>query len=100
MRDGVTTLHAIERGEERDPLADVASVVGTDARVRTKDVLKRLAMLNEDAYGAWSFLDLKRVLDDADAEPYKSDGVMVVSRDRLTRALTNRDAEGSASASE
>ncbi|GGJ43704.1 ATP-binding protein [Streptomyces brasiliensis] len=100
LRDGVTTLHVIERGEERDPLADIASVVGTAARVRTKDVLQRLASLNEAAYGKWSFLDLKRVLDDAGAEPHKSEGVMVVSRDRLARALANRDGDGSASASE
>ncbi|MFD7377275.1 ATP-binding protein [Streptomyces mirabilis] len=100
MRDGVTTLHVIERGEERDPLADIAAVVGDAPRVRTKDVLNRLATLNADAYGGWSFIDLKRVLDDADAEPYKSDGVMVVSRDRLARALANRNDEGSASAAE
>ncbi|QDO09141.1 ATP-binding protein [Streptomyces sp. S1D4-23] len=98
MRDGVTTLHVIDRGEERDPLADIAAVVGDAPRVRTKDVLNRLATLNADAYGRWSFIDLKRVLDDADAEPYKSDGVMVVSRDRLARALANRDTDGSASA--
>ncbi|MEV6947940.1 FtsK/SpoIIIE domain-containing protein [Streptomyces sp. NPDC051172] len=100
IRDGVTTLHAIERGEERDPLTDIASVVGTAERVRTKDVLSRLGTLNADAYGGWSFLDLKRVLDGTGAEPYKSDGVMVVGRDRLARALVNRDGEGSASASE
>ncbi|MFE2218920.1 FtsK/SpoIIIE domain-containing protein [Streptomyces canus] len=100
LRDGVTTLTVIERGEERDPLADIASVVGDASRVRTKDVLKRLAVLNEDAYGSWSFIDLKRVLDAAGAEPHKSDGVMVVSRDRLTAALANRDGEGSASAAE
>ncbi|MGW2480479.1 FtsK/SpoIIIE domain-containing protein [Streptomyces sp. NPDC001571] len=98
LRDGVTTLHAIERGEEFDPLADIASVVGTADRVRTKDVLARLAALNADAYGKWSFLDLKRVLDGTGAEPYKSDGVMVVGRDRIARALANRDADGSASA--
>ncbi|MFE9113321.1 FtsK/SpoIIIE domain-containing protein [Streptomyces collinus] len=97
LRDGVTTLHAIERGEERDPLADIASVLGESSRVRTKDVLTRLANLNQDAYGGWSFIDLKRVLDDAGAEPYKSDGVMVVSRDRVARALTNRDDDGSVS---
>ncbi|MFD7405202.1 FtsK/SpoIIIE domain-containing protein [Streptomyces sp. NPDC059866] len=100
LRDGVTTLHAIERGEERDPLADIASVLGTDARVRTQEVINRLAALNADAYGGWSFLDLKRVLDDAGAEPYKSDGRMVVARDRVTQALANRDGEDSASASE
>ncbi|WP_328450728.1 FtsK/SpoIIIE domain-containing protein [Streptomyces sp. NBC_00386] len=98
LRDGVTTLTVIDRGEDRDPLADIANVVGDAPRVRTKDVLTRLATLNEDAYGGWSFLDLKRVLDDAGAEPYKSDGVMVVSRDRVTRALANRDTDGSASA--
>ncbi|MFE4577122.1 FtsK/SpoIIIE domain-containing protein [Streptomyces chartreusis] len=99
LRDGVTTLHAIDRSEDRDPLADIASVVGDAARVRTKDVLTRLSMLNEDAYGDWSFTDLKRVLDDAGPDiAYKSDGVMVVHRDRLTRALANRDADGSASA--
>jgi S-DNA-T family DNA segregation ATPase FtsK/SpoIIIE len=100
MRDGVTTLHVIERGEERDPLADIAAVLGNAPRLRTQDVLKRLANLNEDAYGKWTFIDLKRVLDGTGAEPYKSDGVMTVSRERLARALTNRDTEGSVSGSE
>ncbi|MGP4014012.1 ATP-binding protein [Streptomyces sp. 4N124] len=100
MRHGITTLHAIERGEERDPLADILAVLGSDDRVRTQDVIKRLSALSEDAYGKWSFVDLKRVLDDAGAEPYKSDGRMVVARDRVAQALANRDGEGSASASE
>ncbi|WP_217129763.1 ATP-binding protein [Streptomyces sp. AC558_RSS880] len=98
LRDGVTTLHAIERTEEHDPLADIAAIIGDAPRVRTKDVLARLAARNAGAYGGWSFLDLKRVLDDAGAGPYKSDGVMVVARDRVARALANRDSEGSASA--
>ncbi|WP_444971057.1 FtsK/SpoIIIE domain-containing protein [Streptomyces sp. SAI-25] len=97
LRDGVTTLHAIDRGEEHDPLADIAAVIGDAPRVRTKDVLARLAVRNAGAYGGWSFLDLKRVLDDAGAGPYKSDGVMVVARDRVARALANRDDEGSTS---
>ncbi|WP_405956420.1 ATP-binding protein [Streptomyces phaeochromogenes] len=100
LRDGVTTLHAVDRDSDRDPLADIASVVGTAERVRTKDVLSRLGTLNADAYGGWSFIDLKRVLDGTGAEPYKSDGVMVVGRDRLARALANRGDEGSASAAE
>ncbi|MFE6533326.1 FtsK/SpoIIIE domain-containing protein [Streptomyces rochei] len=98
LRDGVTTLHAIDRGEERDPLADIATVLGNDTRVRTQEVITRLAALNADAYAGWSFIDLKRVLDAAGAEPYKSDGRMVVGRDRVARALADRDAEGSASA--
>jgi S-DNA-T family DNA segregation ATPase FtsK/SpoIIIE len=98
LRDGVTTLHGIDRGAEHDPLADIAAVIGDAPRVRTKDVLARLATLNTDAYGGWSFLDLKRVLDDAGASPYKSDGVMCVARDRVARALADRDTDGSASA--
>ncbi|MYX08858.1 ATP-binding protein [Streptomyces sp. SID8375] len=98
LRDGVTTLHAIERDEERDPLADIASVLGTASRVLTADVLKRLSALSEDAYGTWTPGDLKRVLEDAGAEPYKSDGRMVVGRDRVSRALANRAGDGSASA--
>ncbi|MGV9557647.1 FtsK/SpoIIIE domain-containing protein [Streptomyces sp. NPDC003522] len=97
LRDGVTTLHVIERGEDRDPLADIATVLGDASRVLTQDVLKRLAALNADAYGRWSFIDLKRVLDGTGAEPYKSDGRMVIGRDRLTRALANHDTDGSAS---
>ncbi|MEU5272788.1 FtsK/SpoIIIE domain-containing protein [Streptomyces hygroscopicus] len=98
LRDGVTTLHVIDRGEERDPLADIATVVGDASRVLTQDVLKRLAALDTDVYGKWSFIDLKRVLEGTGAEPYKSDGRMVVSRDRVQRALTQRDEDDSASA--
>ncbi|MFJ2017141.1 ATP-binding protein [Streptomyces nodosus] len=98
MRDGVTTLHAVERGEERDPLADIATVLGDAPRVLTADVLKRLSTLNAEAYGRWTPGDLKRVLEDAGAEPYKSDGRMVVGRDRVMRALVNRDGDDSASA--
>lgn len=101
LRNGITTLHVVDNDREvRDPLADIASVVGTDTRVLTQDVLKRLAVLAPDVYGKWSFIDLKRVLDGTGAEPYKSDGRMVIGRDRLARALADRDETGSASASE
>ncbi|MEV0957448.1 FtsK/SpoIIIE domain-containing protein [Streptomyces sp. NPDC049951] len=99
LRDGVTTLHVIEQGEERDPLADIATVIGDTNRVLTQDVLQRLAVLSEDKYGSWTHADLKRVLDGTAAEPYKSDGRMVVGRERIARALANRDTEGSVSAS-
>ncbi|MEV7389456.1 FtsK/SpoIIIE domain-containing protein [Streptomyces sp. NPDC091215] len=100
LRSGVPTLRLIEQGEKRDPLADIAAVLGTDARVLTQDVLKRLAVLDADAYGKWSFIDLKRVLDGTGAEPYKSDGRMVIAADRIARAIADRDETGSASASE
>ncbi|MYW14244.1 ATP-binding protein [Streptomyces sp. SID2955] len=97
LRDGVTTLHAVERDEERDPLADIAAAIGDAPRLRTQDVIKRLSALNPDAYGDWSPVDLTRVLEGTGAEPYKSDGRMVVGRDQLARALANRDADGSTS---
>jgi S-DNA-T family DNA segregation ATPase FtsK/SpoIIIE len=99
LRSGVTTLHVIERGEQRDPLADIASVLGTESRVFTQDVLKRLAVLDADAYGRWTNGDLKRVLEAAGEEPKKSHGRMVVRREDVARALENRDTDGSASAS-
>ncbi|MFF9920364.1 FtsK/SpoIIIE domain-containing protein [Streptomyces globisporus] len=99
LRDGVTTLHVIEQGETRDPLADIAAVIGDTNRVLTQDVLQRLAVLSEDSYGSWTHADLKRVLDGTPAEPYKSDGRMVVARERIARTLANRDTNGSASAS-
>jgi S-DNA-T family DNA segregation ATPase FtsK/SpoIIIE len=99
LRDGVTTLHAIERTVEHDPLADIAAVIGDAPRLRTQDVIKRLSAFNPDAYGDWSPVDLTRVLEAAGAEPYKSDGRMVVGRDRVARALAERDTDGSASAS-
>ncbi|MGA5321868.1 ATP-binding protein [Streptomyces seoulensis] len=97
LRDGVTTLTLIDRGEERDPLADIAAVLADAPRLRTQDVLKRLSALDADAYGDWSPGDLTRVLDGTGAEPYKSDGRMVVGRDQITRALAHRDNQDSAS---
>ncbi|MBG0854338.1 ATP-binding protein [Streptomyces spinoverrucosus] len=100
LRDGVTTLHTIERGEQRDPLTDIAAVLGNAPRLFTQDVIQRLATLDADAYGGWTFADLKRVLEAAGEEPKKSHGRMVVHRDHVFRALANRDADDSASAVE
>ncbi|MDH6608457.1 S-DNA-T family DNA segregation ATPase FtsK/SpoIIIE [Streptomyces sp. SAI-208] len=99
LRDGVTTLTVVGRGEERDALADIASAIGESPRPLTTDVLKRLAMLDEDAYGAWTNGDLKRVLEAAGVESYKSHGRMVIRREDVLAALANRDDEDSASAS-
>ena len=99
LRSGVTTLHAVDRGETRDPLADIDAVAGDGKRAFTQDIIKRLAALSEDAYGAWSFGDLSRVLESYGIEAYKSHGRMVVRRDDITAALAERDTDGSASAS-
>ncbi|MYU25627.1 ATP-binding protein [Streptomyces sp. SID8352] len=100
LRNGVTTLHTVKRDEPRDPLADILTVLGDEKRVFTQDVIKRLALLSEDTYGRWSFGDLTRVLDAAGIEPKKSHGRMVVRAEDVTRALTERDTDGSASTSQ
>ncbi len=100
LRDGVTTLHALDRGEERDPLADVAAVIGDAARMRTDEVLKRLHALDTAVYREWNNGQLKRLLEEHGEEPKKSHGVMVVRRDDVARALAHRDENGSASAAE
>ncbi|MEU9541010.1 FtsK/SpoIIIE domain-containing protein [Streptomyces mirabilis] len=101
LRDGVATLRAVDRGEERDALADVAAVLGDAPRLRTNEVLKRLHALDPSAYGdQWTNDRLKSLLEEHGEEPKKSHGVMVVHRDHVLRALANRDAEGSASAAE
>ncbi|MFE9878623.1 FtsK/SpoIIIE domain-containing protein [Streptomyces sp. NPDC005784] len=100
LRDGVTTLTVIERGEERDPLADILAVMGDAQRLLTLDILKRLAALDADTYDGWTFGDLKRVLEAEGEEPKKSNGRMVVHKDHVLRAIAHRDGGGSASASE
>lgn len=98
LRDGVTTLTAVDHAEDRDPLADIAGVIGDAPRVLTADVLKRLSALDPGTYNEWTPGDLKQVLEEHGAAPYKSDGRMVVGRDRVHHALVQRDNEGSASA--
>ncbi|MFF7359942.1 ATP-binding protein [Streptomyces sp. NPDC008125] len=100
VRDGVTTLTAVDHTPDRDALADIMTVLGDAPRLLTQDVLKRLAVL-DTTYDEWSFLDLKQALDGTGAEPYKSDGRMSIARDRLARHLATRDdTEGSVSAAE
>ncbi|MGW3124549.1 FtsK/SpoIIIE domain-containing protein [Streptomyces sp. NPDC001107] len=99
LRDGVTTLRAVDEGEECDPLADILAVLGGEKRMLTQDVIKKLAALDAGTYGRWSFGDLTRVLDGAGIEAKKSHGRMVVRAEDVSGALANRDADGSASAS-
>ncbi|QES42575.1 cell division protein FtsK [Streptomyces venezuelae] len=98
LRDGIATVHAINPGEQRDPLADIADVFGDAPRLRTNEVLKRLHALDPKFYGdQWTNDRLKRELEEHGEEPKKSHGVMVVHRDHVLRALANRDNNGSAS---
>lgn len=90
LRSGVATVHAVAAEKPVDHLADICAVMGEDGRVRTQEVLHRLATLNEAVYGEWTFTNLKAELEPYGAQPYKSDGVMVVARDRVQEAIVER----------
>ncbi|MFE5936038.1 FtsK/SpoIIIE domain-containing protein [Streptomyces sp. NPDC056470] len=99
LRDGVTTLAAVEQPAWTvDFLADIADVLGDKPKMLTQEVLQRLAQKNPGEYREWTFSDLRQVLEAADAAPRKSDGRMVVDGLRVANALAQRDAEGPESA--
>ncbi|MEW2253714.1 zonular occludens toxin domain-containing protein [Streptomyces sp. NPDC047869] len=79
--------------EPPDPLADVAAVLGDEPRVLVQEVLHRLAAKNPDAYRSWGPADLKKALEPFGAQQYKSDGRMVVARERVQDAVLERLAE-------
>jgi S-DNA-T family DNA segregation ATPase FtsK/SpoIIIE len=91
LRNGVTTLSTLQVGEQVDPLADIAAVLGNTPRMRTQEVLQQLAERNPGEYREWTFPTLAAVLDASGAGAYKSNGVMVVGRDRVLEALAERD---------
>ncbi|NUS74911.1 MAG: cell division protein FtsK [Streptomyces sp.] len=76
-----------------DHLNDILTVLGNEPKLRTQDVLRRLADHNPGEYDGWSFRDLKRVLDDAGHGDYKTSGVMHVSRQRIAEAIADRAAD-------
>jgi S-DNA-T family DNA segregation ATPase FtsK/SpoIIIE len=78
--------------EERDPLADIARVLreADKPRMRTQEVLQRLAELDEAEYRPWTPARLTEFLTPFEAAPYKSNGVMMVSAARVAEALTDR----------
>ncbi|MFE6287696.1 ATP-binding protein [Streptomyces sp. NPDC057877] len=92
VRSGVSTVHHLTPVRDVDPLADILAVLGTEPRMRTQEVLQRLAERDPGTYRPWTNSDLRAFLDEYDAAPYKSEGVMVVNRDRVRDALAKRDA--------
>jgi S-DNA-T family DNA segregation ATPase FtsK/SpoIIIE len=89
-RSGVPVLALVDRAAPVDALADIAAVLGDDARLRTQEVMQRLAQRNPGEYRAWNFQDLTQVLEAAGAAPHKSDGYMVVDRAKVLDALRQR----------
>ncbi|MFH9244685.1 cell division protein FtsK [Streptomyces lydicus] len=98
LREGMTVAPAAEVGQQIDDLRAVAEVFtesGPDgpARMRSDDVRARLAALYPHRYQGWTASQLKTALEPYGAEPYKSGGLMVISRARVLEALDERDVE-------
>jgi hypothetical protein len=89
--NGLPATEVADSDAGPDPLADIAAVLGGEQRMRTQEVLQRLAEYDRRAYGRWTFADLTAVLTKHQAAPYKSGGNMVVRADLVHAAITNRD---------
>lgn len=89
---GITAAPVAER-VERDPLADIAAVLGDEPKLKTQDVLQRLVERDRAHYGGWTFADLTGYLSEYGAEPRKIGGYMYVRATLIREALTERDSE-------
>jgi hypothetical protein len=76
---------------EADPLVDIAAVLAGATKLRTQEVLQRLAERDRATYGTWTFPDLKAFLAKHDAAPRKSGGNMVVLAALIAEAIAERD---------
>ncbi|MFI0139640.1 cell division protein FtsK [Streptomyces luteogriseus] len=74
-----------------DHLGDIAAVLGHEPKMLTQDVLRGLVDRNPGEYEAWTFRDLRRVLDDVGHGEYKTGGRQHVSLDRILEAIAARD---------
>ena len=74
-----------------DHLADLHEVLRGEVRVRTQVVLQRLAELNPDEYGDWSFPQLADALAEYGLTARKYQGTMHVRSADIARTLTERD---------
>jgi S-DNA-T family DNA segregation ATPase FtsK/SpoIIIE len=83
--------HAAVHVTRRDPLADIATVLGDHTKLPTRDVLHGLVELDRNFYGKWTFQTLAALLAEHHTKARKSNGEMVVDADRITTAITDRD---------
>jgi S-DNA-T family DNA segregation ATPase FtsK/SpoIIIE len=79
--------------QERDHLVDIGDVLGGESQLHAQTVLRRLAELNPDEYGEWTFRDLTAALAEEEIRPVKIRGAMFVRAIGVTDALTERDNE-------
>jgi S-DNA-T family DNA segregation ATPase FtsK/SpoIIIE len=88
---GIATGPDTEPSPVRDPLVDIAAVLGDTPRMKTLEVLQRLVERHRPTYGAWTARTLTALLTEHQAAPYKTEGAMQVSRARILEAIAERD---------
>jgi S-DNA-T family DNA segregation ATPase FtsK/SpoIIIE len=93
LRRQVTTLHKLEVVEEVDPLADLENVLAGEKRVRTSEIIYRLKGLNHAFYTDWDGVRLRRLMTDHGEDTDTYQGYPVIHRQRVLRALDNRETE-------
>jgi S-DNA-T family DNA segregation ATPase FtsK/SpoIIIE len=96
LREQLALPAADASGEPAGPvdhLANIVAVLGTEARMRTQEVLQGLVDRDRGTYTGWTFSDLQRALPES-AKPYKSGGVIQVSAARVRDAIAERDEDG------
>jgi S-DNA-T family DNA segregation ATPase FtsK/SpoIIIE len=93
LRDGITPAATPAVAEKADHLADIRKVMGDADKMRTDEVRQRLTERNPAEYRSWTAQDLTAALTEAGAPPRKSNGVRVVDRDMVLKALAERDSD-------
>jgi len=78
----------------RDPLVDMAAVLGDHAKLTTREVLHGLVELDRRFYGEWTFQTLHAVFREYDIEPGKSNGQTVIRPDDIAAVITERADRG------
>jgi len=79
----------------RDPLVDIAAVLGDHAKMTTRDVLHGLVEHDRRFYGSWTFRNLADLMRAHDIEYGKGlGGQTLVVADRIADAITERANRG------
>lgn len=91
--DGREIAAAEPEAASIDHLADVAQVLRGEPRMRTQEVLSRLADHNPAEYDGWTPSRLAGALAEHGVRPAKSHGLMVIRSDDVAQALAARDSE-------
>ena len=76
-----------------DPIADIASILGDQPRMRTQEVLEQLRAMRPREYRDWDFRKLSAALRAAGAPPYMSSGKATVDAAKVRAALDGRAAD-------